>query len=224
MSTHNYHQIECQQDRRRKEKSGVAEQSITHWLCVLFHADMMIAEAKRSFISSERALCVLYSAPMLDLIETWAAAVQQYLNLTDSSWNWSLVMSDAAISSCCPQIGCNVETRLQHHYQTFNHQSLNDMRPWHWDDVRQRQTGTEGRSGLGVVLFIVCQSGVLLSVEINYVVLNVLYQASVFGNIFCVLREGALRSLICWYLASGWRQGASLCQHYSPLFCLLFDE
>ena len=44
-----------------------------------------------------------------------------------------------------------------------------------------------GRCSQGVVLFIVCQSGVSLYVEINYVVLNVLYQASVFGNIFCVL-------------------------------------
>ena len=91
---------------------------------------------------------------------------------------------------------------------------LNDMKPWHWDDGRQRADWYKvGRCSLGVVLFIVCQSGVSLYVEINYVVvLNVLYQASVFGNIFCVLREGALRSLICWYLASGWRQGASLCQ------------
>lgn len=186
----------------------------------------MIADAKRSFISSERALCVLYSAPMLDLIETWAAAAEQYLNLTDSSWNWSLVMSDAAISSCA---ALRLDLMLKSGFSIIIRLSiirvLNDMKPWHWDDVRQRQTGTVGRSGLGVVLFIVCQSGVLLSVEINYVVLNVLYQAPVFGNIFCVLREGALRSLICWYLASGWRQGASLCQHYSPLSCSfpLFD-
>ena len=46
------------------------------------------------------------------------------------------------------------------------------------------------------LLFVRAES-LSLYVEINYVVLNVLYQASVFGNIFCVLREGALRSLIC---------------------------
>ena len=102
------------------------------------------------------------------------------------------------------------------------------MKPWHWNDGRQRADWHKvGRCRLGVVLFIVCQSGVSLSVEINYdVVLNVLYQASVFGNIFCVLREGALRSLICLYLASGWRQGASLCQQANNvlLSCLpLFD-
>ena len=106
------------------------------------------------------------------------------------------------------------------------------MKPWHWDDGRQRADWYKvGRCRQGVVLFIVCQSGVSLYVEINYVVvLNVLYQASVFGNIFCVLREEALRSLICWYLASGWRQGAVCAnlptsQQHSPLLpCLpLFD-
>ena len=62
----------------------------------------------------------------------------------------------------------------------------------------KEQTGTKW-GGAGRVwfclLFVRAES---LYVEINYVfVLNVLYQASVFGNIFCVLREEALRSLIC---------------------------
>ena len=126
MSPRNYHQIECQQDReteREIRSCRIDHHQLT--LCPLPRWRVDCWCYKSSFISKERAQCVLYSAPMLDLIETWAAGgSQQYLNLTDSSWNWSLVMSDAAINSCCPQIGCCVVIRLQHHYQTFNHQSL----------------------------------------------------------------------------------------------------
>ena len=62
--------------RRRKEKSGVScrteHRQLT--LCPL-PADVKIADAKPlSFISNDRAQRVLYSAPVLDLIEAWAAA------------------------------------------------------------------------------------------------------------------------------------------------------
>ena len=156
MSPRNYHQIECQQDReteREIRSCRIDHHQLT--LCPLPRWRVDCWCYKSSFISKERAQCVLYSAPMLDLIETWAAGgSQQYLNLTDSSWNWSLVMSDAAINSCCPQIGCCVVIRSSIIIRLSIIRVLNDMKPWHWDDERQRQN--IGRCRLGVVLFIVC--------------------------------------------------------------------
>ena len=77
MSVHNYHQIECQQDKETEREIRVScrteHRQLT--LCPL-PADVKIADAKPllSFISNERAQRVLYSAPVLDLIEAWAAA------------------------------------------------------------------------------------------------------------------------------------------------------
>ena len=157
MSAHNYHQIECQQDKETEREIRSCRTEHHQLTCVLL--PVMMADVQRSFISNEPARCVLYSAPMLDLIKTRAAAcnILIWLILPETgAWTWAMVLSAHAA------LRLLWYNQAPASWSDFQSSESWMIRNPDIEMMKDKDWYNAGRPRLGCGLFIVCQNGVSL--------------------------------------------------------------